>query len=179
MSQALATDLAIAWWQAARSPRSLVHLLLRSTGSPCGEGWAGPRLDLVLLHHSLQFPVSRWKQVRARVKTAVPHKVVLPGEPFRPVDPEEHRVWLHREFRDHLRWAIAADTLFLIGSRRAYELAAESVRALAEDSSAHLAEWPGVHHCIEIGIGKLTWYPQDRNPHATLHVECRADHWAR
>ncbi|MCR6483692.1 hypothetical protein M8542_12780 [Amycolatopsis sp. OK19-0408] len=159
VDQAAALDLAVAWWLAARSPHSLVHLPLRSTGP----------LDLVLLHHSLGFRVSGWKQLRSRLSPPAMTTVTLPPTPFRPVERAEHERFFHRDFRDHLNYAFAADTLFVIGSRLAFELAAEEVRALAEDAPAQLARVPGDHVCAEIGLGR--WVPHHRrNPAAQLHV---------
>lgn len=175
VDKAATIDLAAAWWLAARSRHSLVYLPLRSSGATCGEGYGGPRLDLVLLHHSLGFPVSRWKEVRARLGGAVPHTVRLPAQPFPDLAPAD---WRHRDFQDHLRWNIAADTLFLIGSRTAFERDADQVRSLAEDCPAHLATDPTTHCCAEITIGRLQRTVFDRrNPAADLHVECCNHHW--
>lgn len=54
---------------AASSPRALVHLPMRSNPTPFRNlPEAGTRqLDLVLLHHSLQFAPSRWKELRGRL----------------------------------------------------------------------------------------------------------------
>jgi hypothetical protein len=163
-------DLASAWWLAARSPRSLVYLPLRGSRFSCdGEG---RQLDLVLLHHSLGFPVSRWKAVRARLSTSTStvHTVRLPPRPFREVDLSG---LMHREFRDHLRWSVAAETLFLIGSRRAYEREGESIRAL-EDSSADLARSPDMHWCAELDLGRR--WEDHRNPASTLFVHRCGQH---
>ncbi|WP_410568659.1 hypothetical protein [Amycolatopsis sp. cmx-4-61] len=173
VDRAAAVDLACAWWLAARSPHSIVHLPLRASTPGCADESGGRSLDLVLLHHSLGFPVSRWKRLRARLSPPVPHKVTLPPRAFPAVDHTPRR---HREFRDHLRWRIAADTLFLTGSRPAYGFEGEAVRSLAEDSPAHLAEEPGAHCCAEIAIGPWSPYPR-RNPMALLHVECCPRHW--
>jgi hypothetical protein len=180
VDKAATVDLAFAWWLAARSARSLVYLPLRSSPSSCAEGYGDRRLDLVLLHHSLQFPVSRWKQVRARLSPAAPHTVTLPPRPFRSFDREDHLRRHHREFRDHLRWAVAADTLFLVGSRRAYDLQGDDIRGLAEDCPAHLAASPDTHCCAEIELGRFSApFPDRRNPLAQLHVECCNRHWPR
>ncbi|PSL48656.1 hypothetical protein B0I31_12443 [Saccharothrix carnea] len=178
VDRAATVDLAFAWWLAARSPHSLVYLPLRSGPSSCGEECGGRELDLVLLHHSLQFPVSRWKQVRARLSRSAVHKVTLGPEAFRAFGAEEHDRRNHREFQDHLRWSVAADTLFVIGSRRAYELEGDTVRELAEDYPARLAESPDRHFCAEIELGRLKLSNADaRNPWSTLHVECCNRHW--
>ena len=76
-------ELAAAWWLAARSRHSLILLPLRSSPALCGQEYNGGRLDLVLLHHSLAFPVSRWKRVRGGLGKGRPHKVTLPTMDFR------------------------------------------------------------------------------------------------
>ncbi|GAB3908822.1 hypothetical protein GCM10027612_83650 [Microbispora bryophytorum subsp. camponoti] len=75
-----AVVLATAWGLAARSPHSLVYLPLR-TARPADSA-NQERLDLVLLHHRLAFPVSRWKQVRALLGAGAPHGVRLPLRRF-------------------------------------------------------------------------------------------------
>lgn len=173
VDKAAAVEFACAWWLAARSPHSIVHLPLRSSAASHGGEHDGRPLDLVLLHHSLGFPASRWKRLRAKLSAPVPHKVTLPPRAFPPVD--HARRW-HRDFRDHLHWRIAADTLFVTGSRPAYEFQGDHVRALAEDSPARLAGEPGAHCCAEIALGRRSPYP-GRNPMALLHVECCPRHW--
>lgn len=170
LGKAAAVDFAGAWWLAARSPHTLVHLPLRSSATSCGEEYGGRKLDLVLLHHTLGFRAANWKRVRVRRSPPAMHTVTLPPRPFRPFEREDYERFFHREFRDHLHWAVAADTLFVIGSRLAYELAGEEVRALAEEGPARLAEAPGTHCCAEIGLGP--WNPyRARNPHALLHAQ--------
>lgn len=148
-----AVDLAIAWWLAARSPRSLLYLPLRESEAVCGEQY-GRRLDLVLLHHSLGFAPSKWKQVRARRSSPKAHTVTMPPRALGAFAVEDHRRRSHRDFRDHLDWTIAADTLFIIGSRRAFELEGDQMRGLAEDCPAHLVELPESHCCAEIELGR-------------------------
>lgn len=177
VDRAASVDFAFAWWLAARSPHSIVHLPLRASTTRCDEEPDGRRLDLVLLHHSQGFPASRWKRLRARLRPPAAHKVTLPPRPFRPVRRAEHERRHHREFRDHLRWEIAADTLFVTGSRHAFELEGDEVRALVEESPSRLAEDPGAHCCAEIGLGTWSPYPR-RNPMALLHVECCTTHSA-
>ncbi|MGC4774024.1 hypothetical protein [Micromonospora chalcea] len=137
-----ATLLALAWGLAARSPHTMVYLPLRRATRPHHHSWGRP-LDLVLLHHRLAFPLSRWKQVRSRLGTGRPHTVVLPAQAWPARLTADHRRVRYREFRDHLRWDIAADTLVLTGSREAFELEADQVRALAEECPAHRARMPG------------------------------------
>jgi hypothetical protein len=168
-----AVTLALAWGLAARSPHSIIYLPLRAARVPDGCAW-GRRLDLVLLHHRLALPPSRWKQVRARLGAGAPHTVTLPGSawPTRPIT--DHRRSWHHDFRDHLRWEIAADTLVLTGSREAFDLQADQVRGLAEDCPAHRSQAPGAHCCAEISMGRTRGHPDRRYPYAELHAEyCR------
>ncbi|MBW6433474.1 hypothetical protein KZ829_06920 [Actinoplanes hulinensis] len=109
LDKATAMLFAQAWGLAARSPHTIVYLPLRHAELP-DQHVGGRTLDLVLLHHRLAFPPSRWKQVRARLGNGQAHTVVLPSDawPSRPV--ADHRRTWHREFRDHLRWNTAADS---------------------------------------------------------------------
>lgn len=163
-------DLAVAWWLAARSPHSLIHLPLRSGAVACGEEYGGRPLDLVLLHHSLAFPPSRWKAVRAAHAPAAAQTVTLPGDAFGSPAPGDRGLERHREFRDRLAWDVAADTLFIVGSRPAFEMAGESLRALAEECPAHLAGDPDTHCCAEIGVGRYG-ETRGRTPYRELHVQ--------
>lgn len=169
-------DLAIAWWLAARSPRSLVYLPLKGSAVDCGAEYGGRKLDLVLLHHSLGFRVSRWKEVRGRLGAGRVQKVTMPADPFPEQELEAARTRWHRDFKDRLRWAIAADTLFLVGSRSAFEFEGEQLRALVEDCPSHLAEQPDAHCCAEIELGRFNSTDR-RNSWSQLHVECCNRHW--
>ncbi|MEV4411358.1 hypothetical protein [Catellatospora sp. NPDC049609] len=168
-----AVTFAMAWGLAARSPYTIVFLPVRAAAAADACDWGRP-LDLVLLHHRLAFPPSRWKQVRARLGAGTPHTVRLPrgAWPRRPV--ADHWRTRHREFRDHLWWEIAADTLVVTGSREAFELAAEQVRELAEDCPAHRVQAPDSHCCAEIEMGAARSFTGLRRPYAQLHVQyCR------
>ncbi|MEV6279823.1 hypothetical protein [Nocardia sp. NPDC051832] len=160
-----ARTLAMAWALAARSPRTLVYLPLRHNGIGCNEYGHGtePALDLVLLHHSLGFPAARWKDVRAKLTGGRPHTVVCRGLPAVPDASAATRH--HRGFKDILRQTIAADTLFLTGSRTAFALEGDRLRALIEECPRHMHEQPDTHCCAEITVdGHWQW----------LHVEyCR------
>lgn len=170
-------DLAAAWWLAARSRHSLIYLPLRSSPALCGQEYNGRRLDLVLLHHSLAFPVSRWKRVRSGLGKGRPHKVELHADGFRKFSSEEHDQGFHREFRDRLDWRVAADTLFVIGSRPAFERRADGIRRLAEECPAHMHENPQTHCCAEIAVGDWWCYPARRNAHSVFHVQACNEHW--
>lgn len=148
VDKASALGLATAWMLAARSPRSLVHLPLRA-GRPAGERW----LDLLLVHHSLAFPASRWKSVRARLGTGARGKVVFPegGLP----DDVDWTPSHWREHRDDLRGAVAAETLVITGSRKGFESTGHGLRLLAEEGPGDLARWPDLHCCAEIPVEKF------------------------
>src|SRR5688572_11712853 len=77
VDKASARAIAMAWGFAMRSPRTLVYLPVRQSDRE-GRWSDGPVLDLVLVHHSLGFRLSKWKQVRAKLKGR-PHTVVCQG----------------------------------------------------------------------------------------------------
>lgn len=168
-----AMDLAAAWWLAARSPRTAVWLPLRRSPTTCGDIWWERRLDLVLMHHSLALPVSKWKQARTQTRNPRPHTVTLPGRPFPEFSVDAVYAMHHEGYRDHLRYAFAADTLFVIGSRHAFELQARAIRNLVEDCPAHMAKKPDAHCCAEIELGDTSRWSKksSRNPWSMLHIE--------
>lgn len=172
VDRAATVDLAIAWWLAARSRRSLVWLPLRTGGADCGSAPGSRRLDLVLLHHSLAFRVSEWKRVRARIAESHVQKVAFPSGGLPPYRWGFHDVRWHREFRDHLDWTVAADTLFIVGSRPAFEHEGWKLRELAEEGPARMAEAPDGHCCAEIALGRY-----GSRGYAELHVACCNRHW--
>lgn len=169
VDEAAALEIACAWWLAARSPNSLVYLPLRQATDECGSGNDGRASDLVLLHHSLRFSAARWKELRGRANSWTPHTVRLPAQPFPEITRSDHDRRWHNNFHDHLLWETAADTLFVIGSRPAFELASNQVRELAEDGPAYMARTPDAHCCAEIDIGRTLRYDH-RNPPARLHI---------
>ncbi|PWI18150.1 hypothetical protein DI272_31400 [Streptomyces sp. Act143] len=151
-----AAELAAAWLLAARSPRSLVHLPLRRRAErPAGAVLPERHLarDLLLLHHSLQFPASRWKEVRGRAgRAGSPHTVEFRRDDFpsrrdRAV-PGTH----HAEFRDRLRLTTAADTLVLSGSALPFADAAADFLDLAGTGPGRDRRWrsAGGHACAEL-----------------------------
>ncbi|MCU7826178.1 hypothetical protein [Kitasatospora sp. DSM 101779] len=143
------------WLLAARSPRSLVHVPIRGNElpwappAPCGE-----RLDLVLLHHSLQFPPSRWKELRARLGAGAPGTAHLPeaertaaGAATGAAPEQRH----YREFRDRFHQQVAAGTLFMTGSARAFRETADRFLDVARNGPAHPQAHPAYrHYCVEI-----------------------------
>lgn len=152
VDKAAALTLAMAWEFAMRSPRTLVYLPLRDNECEWLDDGDEPLLDLVLMHHSLGFPASRWKEVRARLGPGRPHTVVSRGFPalddlltddYRPLSPK---------YRDVLRHDVAADTLFLTGSWKAFAMEGAAWRALVEDGPREMHESPGRHVCAEITV---------------------------
>ncbi len=128
------------WLLAARSPRSLVYLPMRTTPCPPGIGddWCLDRpLDLVLSHHSLQFPPSRWKRVRERMTAGnAAREVQTAGVPDRdlPADEEiDYQALNYRDNRDVLHQRLHAETLFLTGSAAAFREPARHFFAVAEE----------------------------------------------
>ncbi|GAA2783878.1 hypothetical protein RMN57_27585 [Kitasatospora sp. CM 4170] len=171
-----AEDLAAAWALAARSPRSLVHLPLRDNTGPAGQQLHHDetRLDLVLLHHTLGFPPSRWKDVRARLRRGgVPHTADIPESDF----PAEAEIDFDRhhfaDWRDGLHFAGAARTLFLTGSAEAFRWTGSLVRSLGTEAPAWAAGAAGrSHFCVTLthGPGGLFGRPPKGAP-GQLHVE--------
>jgi hypothetical protein len=180
VDKAARVDFALAWWLAARSPHTLVYLPLRSGECNHVPEYCKRKLDLALMHHSLGFPPSRWKDVRAKLTPTGLQKVTLPETPFRAIERDERMRSWRRDFRDNIRYAFAADTLFLTGSREAYELQSEDVSDLLAKAPAELATDPGKHVCAEIEMGQWrgrgpTW--GRRNDPLRLHVTCCNKHW--
>jgi hypothetical protein len=170
VDQKAAMHLAMAWGLASRSRHTLVYLPLRRSGGATVVG-AQAEFDLVLLHHSLAFPAARWKHVRRRLAAGTPLRVTLPAGAFERRPLSEHLEYTHRGFHDHLRWNVAAGTLFLVGSRRAFRLEADQIRGLTEDGPGYVAAFPGDHCCAEINIGRVRMgYPDKRRPWSELHI---------
>lgn len=170
VDRATAVELACAWWLAARSRHSIVYLPLRESPATCGAEVGGERVDLVLLHHSLGFRVSRWKQVRARLSNAAPHTVRVPAQPFPEITVDDRVRRSHNDFRDHLRWDTAARTLFLIGSRRAFELESRQLRKLLR-FAGDADTW-----CYaDMYVGRA--FDDTRRPITQLHFENCREHW--
>ncbi|MFC3984694.1 hypothetical protein [Streptosporangium jomthongense] len=168
-----AAVLAVAWGLAARSRHSLVHLPMRANlppEEPAPDSGVEP-LDLVLVHHSMRFPPSRWPAVRARLGTGRPHTVSPPGDVFPDAGMIDHDRVAHREYHDHLHFAVAARTLFVVGGPEAFlRTGATMIRPLVTEAPAHLAERPDGHFCAEIDFGR-------RRRSGRLHVEYRPT-WA-
>jgi hypothetical protein len=112
---------------AAQSRRTIVFVPLRQ-GGPI-DGWeqylrsCGGRVDLVLVHHSLQLRVSRWPQLRAGLGRGVTLTVDTDEDRWASPPPQWTRRLGHQDFRDWLRPAVWARTLFLVGGRDSFRAA--------------------------------------------------------
>ncbi|MEU9863643.1 hypothetical protein AB0D99_22490 [Streptomyces sp. NPDC047971] len=117
-----ARTIAALWTLAARSPRTLIHLLLRTNRPPAVDTPhdTGLRLDLVLLHHSLQFAPSRWKRLRGRLGPGRPHTMSLPGTVRADGAAIDYEARHHRENRDLFHQHLHAETLFMTGSAKVF-----------------------------------------------------------
>ncbi|MFD9727934.1 hypothetical protein [Streptomyces sp. NPDC059072] len=133
------------WGLAATSPRALVHVPLRRAGD---SGDAGARrLDLVLLHHSLQFAPSRWKELRGRLGAG--HRRTVTVCTDRPeIDWEALH---HAENRDLFHQHVHAETLFVTGSARAFRETAGHFHDVAAHGPGHTAD--NRHYCAQLGHG--------------------------
>lgn len=137
------------WTLAASSPRSLIHLPLRRARGVA----AGPReLDLVLLHHSLHFAPSRWKELRGRLGPGRPRSVTLPAP-----DPESgHEAPHHAGNRDLFHQHVHAETLFLTGSAKVFRQTAGLFRDVAEHGPGHVRDGSRHgHYCARLRSGDV------------------------
>ncbi|MFF4409289.1 hypothetical protein ACFY2W_29225 [Streptomyces sp. NPDC001262] len=173
-----AQQLVAAWGLAARSPRSLVYVPMRQNPVPQGLSEApvhpAAALDLVLVHHRLQFPTSRWKAVRARLGAGQLHSAKLPEPDFGDEAARLHPLHGTDASRDHLLFDRAADTLFVIGSTTAFRTTAATVHDLVAGGTASLRDAEDHHFCVELSSGP--WHrPRARGPvSAHLHIQYRA-----
>ncbi|MEV4426830.1 hypothetical protein ACN9M0_02330 [Streptomyces sp. R-07] len=173
-----AARLTALWALAARSARSLVHLPIRANPAPDGVMGDGEpvALDLVLVHHSLQFPTASWKEVRARLGAGTRHTADTPDRDFPDASAVDHERRYHRTYRDHLGFDIAAHTLFVVGSATAFREHGSALRGLVDEAPSHRHRHPGAgHYCVEFGSGPWSRRRTRRNVPASLHIQYCAD----
>ncbi|GLY83099.1 hypothetical protein [Actinoallomurus iriomotensis] len=171
------------WLLAARSPRSLVYLPMRAAPVPPGIGddlFPERPLDLVLAHHSLQFPPSRWKQIRERITAGnAPRELRTAGVPDSdlPADDEVDYATLNRQDnRDVLHQRLHAETLFLTGSTAAFREPARHFFAVAEEGPPAAARALGKYLYIQgacnYHVCRLFYWPYlDSRGNREIHVE--------
>ncbi|MFG3286480.1 hypothetical protein [Streptomyces sp. NPDC048111] len=153
LDQAAAYAVAGLWELAASSPRSLIHLPLRGNRTPEALQLEGlsRKLDLLLLHHSLQFPPSRWKEVRARLDRGHPRTVVLPDIRRAPGEVIDARARHHKENRDLFHQRLHADTLFMTGSAKLFRETTPYFLDVARQGPAATRTRPDpAHYCTEL-----------------------------
>ncbi|WP_329519739.1 hypothetical protein [Spirillospora sp. NBC_01491] len=145
------------WLLAARSPRSLIYLPLRGGALPAGGSPPEePPLDLVLLHHSLQFKPHHWKRLRGRLgcgaKSTVRVSVNdLPGDSA--IDYDARR---HRGHRDVFHQHVHAESLFMVGSAKVFRETAGLFFDIVKRGHdyrppAELRQDFNLHYCTELG----------------------------
>ncbi|WP_234380251.1 hypothetical protein [Streptomyces sp. CMB-StM0423] len=176
------------WLLAARSPRSLVYLPMRTTRAVPGIGEDGARpLDLVLAPRTAPLRPSRWKRVREQLRTAraarevhtarLPERDVpdLDGDYVLPDDPKEAD-----KFR--LRKDLYAETLLLTGGAAAFREGAKDIFAVTKYGPPEAATRlyiPGAcnyHVCRPVYDWDLD--PRNIREWEQLHVEF-CPRWAR
>ncbi|MEU6039619.1 hypothetical protein ABZ801_29865 [Actinomadura sp. NPDC047616] len=129
---------------AARSPRSLIYLPMRTTPTAPGIGWYNEKpFDLVLAHRAVQFRPSRWKQLRERINAGnAPRELRTASIPVRDLpadhefDPSERS---HPRHGNLLHQAVYAETLFLTGGTTAFREAARHIFAVTTDGPPRAA----------------------------------------
>ncbi len=162
------------WGLATCSPRTLVLLPMRHAAPPTDLPQAASgqsSLDLVLLHHRMQFPLSRWKQVRAHLGAGRPHTASVPPSAFTMADRGRARRWA--EDRDHLRIGFAAETVFVTGSGPAFGQEGGFLRSMLDEAGPYLKRIDGRHHyCVELGgHDAYPWFRRRRRHSTLVHIQ--------
>ncbi|WP_371667382.1 hypothetical protein OG985_07060 [Streptomyces sp. NBC_00289] len=140
------------WKLAASSPRSLIHLPMRGNRPPSGALAEGGtrQLDLVLLHHSLQFAPARWKEVRGRLGVGRPQTVTLPGPKDTGEAVIDYEARRYRENRDLFQQHLHAETLFMTGSAKVFRETARHFFDIARNGPGYVPVHPNYpHYCTE------------------------------
>jgi hypothetical protein len=128
-----ATNVAAAWALAARSKRSLLYMPLRYNAERAASYVpAGEPMDLVLLHHTAQFQLTKWSQLQQRIKQGSPHTVTNIKVEYLTDDEIDWAGHYTGEFHDQLRsWRID-NTFFVVGSTRAFRESAVLLHELVD-----------------------------------------------
>ena len=164
-----------AWTLAARSPHSVLYLPIRRHRPPAGlPSDAGRALDLVLVQHSVALRPADWPVIRRRLGAGRPHTARVPEDEIPAESDVDWRVRRYRGFRDLLRFAIAADTLFVVGSRDGFRAEGVALRTLVDEPDR---VYGNTHACVDVMSGLWGRERADRSSPGRLHVElCTA--WA-
>ncbi|WP_310727883.1 hypothetical protein [Streptomyces sp. N2A] len=153
LDQDAARKIGVLWALAARSPRSLIHLPLRTNRLPGRDvaDDAGAQLDLVLLHHSLQFAASRWKKVRGRLGAGRLQTVSLPEAEHGDRTDSDYAARHYQENRDLFHQHLQAETLFMTGSAKVFRETARHFHDVARNGPNYVPVHPSYpHFCTEL-----------------------------
>ncbi|TDE33518.1 hypothetical protein E1295_38020 [Nonomuraea mesophila] len=127
------------WLLAARSPRSLVYLPMRTAPAVPGFGAEGEQpLDLVLVPRAMQLRPSRWNRIRERLNAgnaarelrtaSVPERDLpdIEADDIIPDNPKEAKKFV-------LRKDVYAETLLLTGGTAGFREGAKAIFAVTKD----------------------------------------------
>jgi len=147
------------WLLAARSRRSLIYLPLRGGALPAG-GTQYPleesSLDLVLLHHSLQFKPQHWKRLRGGLGRGAKSTVRVPPDDLPDDSAIDYDAHHHRGYRDVFHQRVHAETLFMVGSAKVFRETAGMFFDIVKHGPHYrppveLREDFNLHYCTELG----------------------------
>lgn len=157
-------QLMAAWSLAVFSPRSIIYLPIRQNPGRV----RATKLDLVFLHSSLQFKLSRWKELKSRLGTGRLHTAepVLPVLPTHP-DPER---WTRRQSRNGVVFDSSAQTLFVVGTRDGFRVTAHVAGRLQTDPAACF-DAKFRHSCVMLRAGRHRSGTGRHGTPGVLHAE--------
>ncbi|MCX4425984.1 hypothetical protein [Streptomyces mirabilis] len=141
------------WVLAATSPRALIHLPMRGNQPPSRElpEDATRQLDLVLLHHSLQFAPARWKEIRGRLGPGRPRTATLPDSGLESDAVVDHEARHYQENRDLFHQHLHAETLFMTGSAKLFRETAQHFLDVARKGPGYVPIHPNYpYFCTEL-----------------------------
>lgn len=146
------------WQLAARSRRTLVHVPLRlnhEAQARSGPWSSGRPMDLLLVHHSLQLPASRWKQIRSRLDAGRPLRTDTGVDPHTELTDRVGEPWVAHDSHDVLDLADHSDTVIVTGSSRSLHAGAFPFLQLATWAPSGLRSNP------QMGYYSATLHPHD------------------
>ncbi|MEU9112743.1 hypothetical protein AB0D04_13300 [Streptomyces sp. NPDC048483] len=168
------------WLLAARSPRSLVYLPMRTAGTALGidfESGEKP-LDLVLAHRAVQFRPSLWKKLRARITAGnAPREVRTASVPVRDLPAETCEINYAApsapENRNLLHQHVFAETLFLTGSSMAFREAAPHIFTVTKEGPPAAATELYITGGCNYHVCRSIYHRADLHAHngEQIHVE--------
>jgi hypothetical protein len=115
------TRVAALWHLAAQSRHTVVHIPLRLDPQALAdsEKWfQGQPLDILLVHHSLQLPASRWKQLRSRLDRGRPHIADTGIDMYAELDAHTGYTEPDYDANEVLDLKVHANTLVIAGSEQ-------------------------------------------------------------